>query len=159
MLKRFIWLMLAAAAGWLVWSRLRQRQDEYTRTTPQFAPPHTFAPPPEPQRAERPPVDQPATDVPPPATREPAATQEPAPAAPAAPADAEPPVAALAVEASPTAGDETIADVVGYCMRCKTKRPIQNAHHETTESGRPAARGTCPVCGAKMFTFLKDDAD
>jgi len=46
-------------------------------------------------------------------------------------------------------------------MRCKTKRPIQNARHETTESGRPAARGTCPVCGAKMFTFLAtgDEAD
>ena len=29
-------------------------------------------------------------------------------------------------------------------MRCKTKRPIQNAHRETTESGRPAARGACP---------------
>lgn len=40
-------------------------------------------------------------------------------------------------------------------MRCRTKRPIQQAYEETTESGRRAARGTCPVCGAKMFTFLQ----
>lgn len=148
MLKRFLWLTLAAAAGWLVWSRLRQRQDEYARTTPQFAPPHTFAPPPVPQRAERPPA-QPA-----PADTSPEATLEPAPAAPPS---AEPPAAAP--EAAPPAADEIIADVIGYCMRCKTKRPIQNAHHETTESGRPAARGTCPVCGAKMFTFLSSNDD
>jgi hypothetical protein len=44
-------------------------------------------------------------------------------------------------------------------MRCKTKRPIQNAQRETTESGRPAARGTCPICGANMFTFLSTDDD
>jgi hypothetical protein len=63
------------------------------------------------------------------------------------------------VPEAPPASDESIADVIGYCMRCKTKRPIQNAHHETTESGRPAARGTCPVCGAKMFTFLSSNDD
>ena len=50
-------------------------------------------------------------------------------------------------------------EINGYCMRCKTKRPIQNAHRETTESGRPAARGTCPICGANMFTFLATDDD
>lgn len=45
-------------------------------------------------------------------------------------------------------------EIVGYCVRCKTKRQIAGAHEETTESGRRAARGTCPVCGANMFTFL-----
>jgi hypothetical protein len=50
--------------------------------------------------------------------------------------------------------DDAELEVSGYCMRCKTKRPILNARRETTESGRPAARGTCPVCGANMFTFL-----
>ncbi|HEU5098552.1 MAG TPA: DUF5679 domain-containing protein [Roseiflexaceae bacterium] len=151
MLKRFLWLVLAAAAAWLAWTRLRQRQDEYARTTPQFAPPHTFAPPSQSQRTERPPAHQVATAEAPAATRE---------AAPAAPASPEPQAAALeAAEAPALASDEIIADVVGYCMRCKTKRPIQNAHHETTESGRPAARGTCPVCGAKMFTFLANSDD
>ena len=146
MLKRFLWLTLAVAAGWLVWSRLRQRQDDYAGTTPQFAPPHTFAPPSASQRTERPPAQQAPADTLPAATLE---------AAPAAPASTEPAAAApQAAEVLPPASDKDIADVVGYCMRCKTKRPIQNAHHETTESGRPAARGTCPVCGAKMFTFL-----
>jgi hypothetical protein len=50
-------------------------------------------------------------------------------------------------------------EVVGYCVRCKTKRPIQEAHEEITETGRRAARGVCPVCGANMFTFLKDGED
>jgi hypothetical protein len=56
-------------------------------------------------------------------------------------------------------GEPIDEEVMGYCVRCKTKRAIQNAHEETTESGRRAARGTCPVCGANMFTFLKDDED
>jgi hypothetical protein len=59
----------------------------------------------------------------------------------------------------PPEGELIAEEVTGYCVRCKTKRPIQEAHEETTESGRRAARGTCPVCGANMFTFLKDDTD
>ena len=43
--------------------------------------------------------------------------------------------------------------------RSMNERAIQDAHEETTESGRRAARGTCPVCGANMFTFLKDEAE
>ena len=151
MLKRILWLTLAAAAGWLIWTRLRQRQDEYARATPQFAPPHTLAPPTESQRIEA----QPARQASP--AEAPAATPAPAPTPPAS---AELPAVALSTAETPTpASDEISAEVLGYCMRCKTKRPIQNIHHETTESGRPAARGTCPVCGAKMFTFLKDNGD
>jgi hypothetical protein len=41
-----------------------------------------------------------------------------------------------------------------YCVRCKTRRPIQDMHIETTESGRRAAKGSCPVCGAKLNRFL-----
>ncbi|MFN8569584.1 MAG: DUF5679 domain-containing protein [Kouleothrix sp.] len=63
--------------------------------------------------------------------------------------------------AAPVAAAEEAAldEVIGYCMRCRTKRPIQQAYEETTESGRRAARGTCPVCGAKMFTFLATGGD
>ena len=55
---------------------------------------------------------------------------------------------------APTADADDLGEIVGYCVRCKTKRVIVDAHAETTESGRRAARGTCPVCGANMFTFL-----
>jgi hypothetical protein len=57
-----------------------------------------------------------------------------------------------AAAAAATAGD--LSEVRGYCPRCKAKRLISRAHEETTESGRRAARGACPVCGGNMFTFL-----
>jgi hypothetical protein len=60
---------------------------------------------------------------------------------------------------APTDAQPLEQEVAGYCVRCKTKRTIQDAHEETTETGRRAARGVCPVCGANMFTFLKDDED
>ena len=48
--------------------------------------------------------------------------------------------------------------ITAYCFRCKAKRVIDHAHEEITESGRRGARGTCPVCGTSIFTFLSDDA-
>ena len=143
--KRVFWLACAAVAIWLIWLRLRQRQIEFASSTPQFAPPRTFAPP------------MPAA----PAIRRPdpieASTAKPAPTPPATDTlRAIAKGADMAASVSEAGGIAEIA-ISGYCMRCKTKRPIQNAHRETTESGRPAARGTCPVCGANMFTFLATD--
>jgi hypothetical protein len=48
--------------------------------------------------------------------------------------------------------------ITGYCVRCKTKRDMIDPQIETTENGRRAARGTCPVCEGTMFTFLKERA-
>jgi len=143
--KRFFWLTCAIVASWLIWMRLRQRHDDFATSTPQFAPPRTFAPP---APAARPPdLDEvsAATSIPAPPA------EDPAPAG----------IASAATAADlPKGDDDAEIEISGYCMRCKTKRLIQNAHRETTESGRPAARGTCPVCGANMFTFLSttDDA-
>jgi hypothetical protein len=145
--KRIFWLTLVAAASWLIWMRLRRRQDEFATTTPQFAPPRTFAPP----APATPLASQPDRD------KAPAAAPAPVPpAADTAPASAE--SADMAADVSEAGGIAEI-EISGYCMRCKTKRPIQNVHRETTESGRPAARGTCPICGANMFTFLATDDD
>ncbi|HJZ49697.1 MAG TPA: DUF5679 domain-containing protein [Roseiflexaceae bacterium] len=144
-LKRIFWLALAGIIGWVIWMRLRERQEEFAATTPQFAAPRTFVPPVSPT----PPLRQADPDEALPATPE-----------PAVPAAVEPPPpVALATPEAPPASAEPATEILGYCMRCKTKRPIQNVHHETTESGRPAARGTCPVCGAKMFTFLATNDD
>ena len=41
-----------------------------------------------------------------------------------------------------------------YCVKCKTKRPIKDAHEETTENGRRSLKGECPVCGTKLTRFL-----
>ncbi|HEY0394843.1 MAG TPA: DUF5679 domain-containing protein [Candidatus Elarobacter sp.] len=38
-----------------------------------------------------------------------------------------------------------------YCVKCKTKREISDAHVITMKNGRPATEGKCPVCGTKMF--------
>jgi RNase P subunit RPR2 len=45
----------------------------------------------------------------------------------------------------------TAAVVTGYCMKCKTQRPITSAKPVTMKNGRPATEGTCPECGTKMF--------
>ena len=42
-----------------------------------------------------------------------------------------------------------------YCMKCKTKREMQNAEQITMKNGRPASKGTCPVCSTKMFKIGK----
>ena len=45
-------------------------------------------------------------------------------------------------------------EIKAYCMKCKAERVVQNVQIVTTKNGRPAANGTCPVCGTKMFKFL-----
>ena len=47
-----------------------------------------------------------------------------------------------------------MTEVVGYCVKCKAKRPIQDAKTVTMANGRPAMKGTCPVCGTGMFKIL-----
>lgn len=39
----------------------------------------------------------------------------------------------------------------GYCVKCRTKREMQDAQQITMKNGRPATQGTCPVCGTKIF--------
>lgn len=43
----------------------------------------------------------------------------------------------------------------GYCVKCRTKREIQNSKRITMKNGRPASQGTCPVCRTKMFRIGK----
>ena len=145
--KRVFWLICAAVAGWLIWMRLRQRQAEFATTTPQFAPPHTFVPPTSAIPLARQPESHQAVATTPAAVP---------PAAKTAPASL---TSASSTPTAPDASETAETEISGYCMRCKTKRLIHNAHREITESGRPAARGTCPICGANMFTFLATNDD
>jgi hypothetical protein len=169
MLKRIFWLALAAVAGWLLWRLWQQRQDNFGALPPQLAPlepigrPAPFGPPaalpPTPSAETATPVQQPERKDAEPTTssasRASAATGiVPAEAAADERQRAEPVVEEPLVQEAP-AGD--LGEVIGYCPRCKTKRPISHAHEETTESGRRAARGTCPVCGGNMFTFLRKE--
>lgn len=38
-----------------------------------------------------------------------------------------------------------------YCFKCKQKRPLTEPQAIFTTNGTPATRGTCPVCGTKLF--------
>ncbi len=38
-----------------------------------------------------------------------------------------------------------------YCVKCKTKREINEPQAVYTEKGVPATRGVCPVCGTTMY--------
>jgi pimeloyl-ACP methyl ester carboxylesterase len=41
--------------------------------------------------------------------------------------------------------------IEAYCAKCKKKVPMQDAREVTMKNGRPALRGTCPVCGTGLF--------
>ena len=45
-------------------------------------------------------------------------------------------------------------DVEGYCVRCRQKIVMKDAKEVIMKNGRMAAKGTCPVCGTRMFRFL-----
>ena len=38
-----------------------------------------------------------------------------------------------------------------YCVKDKKKVEIQNPQQITMKNGKPAMKGTCPVCGTSMF--------
>lgn len=42
-----------------------------------------------------------------------------------------------------------------YCFKCRMKREIRNPQNVTLKNGRPAVRGTCSVCGTKVFRIGK----
>ena len=43
----------------------------------------------------------------------------------------------------------------GYCVKCRSKREMQNAKAVTLKNGKPATKGTCPTCNTKMFRIGK----
>jgi hypothetical protein len=38
-----------------------------------------------------------------------------------------------------------------YCVRDKQKVEIQNPEKITMKNGKPATKGTCPICGNSVF--------
>jgi DNA topoisomerase-1 len=48
--------------------------------------------------------------------------------------------------------------VEAYCVKCKTKREIEDAEPTFTRSGSPATRGKCPVCGSGLYRMGRTDA-
>jgi len=46
------------------------------------------------------------------------------------------------------------AAVMGYCVKCKEKREMQDAEEVKMKNGRPAMKGTCGTCGTGMYKIL-----
>jgi hypothetical protein len=42
-----------------------------------------------------------------------------------------------------------------YCVKCRSKREISNPTQVTMKNGRPATKGTCPVCSTGMYRIGK----
>ena len=42
-----------------------------------------------------------------------------------------------------------------YCLKCRTKREMQNPAQVTMKNGKSATRGKCPVCGTSMYRIGK----
>ena len=49
-------------------------------------------------------------------------------------------------------------ELTAYCVKCKTKRSLEDATPEYTSSGTPATRGVCPVCGTSLYRMGATDA-
>ncbi len=47
-----------------------------------------------------------------------------------------------------------MAEGEGYCVKCKEKRVMANVKQVKMANGRPALKGSCPVCGTGMFKIL-----
>ena len=43
---------------------------------------------------------------------------------------------------------------IGYCVKCKEKREMQDEEKVTMKNGRPAMKGKCSVCGTGMYKIL-----
>lgn len=42
----------------------------------------------------------------------------------------------------------------GFCVKCKTTRPMDKVQQVTMKNGRPALKGVCSVCGTGMYKIL-----
>ena len=42
-----------------------------------------------------------------------------------------------------------------YCLKCRTKREMKSPQQVTMKNGKPATKGSCPVCGTQMYRIGK----
>ncbi|NOZ05816.1 MAG: hypothetical protein GXP41_05620 [Chloroflexi bacterium] len=66
------------------------------------------------------------------------------------------PVPAADSEAEASGDSATEEPETAYCMRCREHRSVEGLEHIVTENGRHAIRGTCGVCGGKVFKFVRN---
>ena len=47
--------------------------------------------------------------------------------------------------------EEALDPILGYCVKCRSKREIKDASQIVLKNGKPAMRGVCPVCSTAVF--------
>ncbi len=47
---------------------------------------------------------------------------------------------------------------LSYCVKCKEKREMKEAHQITMRNGKPALQGACTICGTKLTRILPTKA-
>ncbi len=50
-------------------------------------------------------------------------------------------------------GEHSGQGIEAYCLRCKTRRQIQDPRTVTTKNAKTGTKGSCAVCGAGIFSF------
>lgn len=48
-----------------------------------------------------------------------------------------------------------LSEMEAYCLKCRTRREMQNPQQVTMKNGKPATKGTCPVCSTQMYRIGK----
>lgn len=51
-----------------------------------------------------------------------------------------------------------MAEQLAYCVKCKQKREMKDAHQVTMKNGKPAMQGVCSTCGTKLNLLLPASA-
>lgn len=47
--------------------------------------------------------------------------------------------------------------VVGYCVKCKAKKEMENCNYFRNKNGSVRVAGLCKACDTKMNTFMSGD--
>jgi hypothetical protein len=66
----------------------------------------------------------------------------------------EPEAPTVATKGEPEGGALATDTIEAYCVKCRQRRVIEGAKKITTQRGRRAMEGTCPICGTKIFRFI-----
>lgn len=158
MYKRLVRLSLIVGAGFVVGLLVWRRRNMGLHQAPQFAPSFSGEPPIVLDDAPLPAEEIEDAIETPPAVREVDLAELAFVAAAVGVIseadDQEQPEQTAALDEADDTDEE--GELTGYCMHCRVKRTISDAHEETAKDGRRMARGTCPVCGSNIVRFLKE---
>ena len=181
---RLLRLAAIVAILWLAWREITRRREALIAArravsapappplAPPAAPPAPAAPPPPaasgaPESLEETTPSAANGDIGAAEHPVPAVAPPVTPGAPESPEEAPPPTAngdigaaehptpAAASDDSEAEAQETRnGELIGWCARCREHHPMQRVTYTTNASGRPIARGVCPVCGAGITRFV-----